>query len=254
MLPILNVGPLALQTAPLLLLLSTWLGLTWSERAALRLGVDSNRLYNLALAALLTGLVGARLGYVAAHPAAFSGNWLSALTPTPAMLDATTGVIVAVLVGMIYGQRAGLPLWPTLDALTPTLMVMLLGIAASNLASGAAFGRTTTLPWGLRLWGEVRHPVQVYEILATIAIGMWVWRRLHESKHLAGRLFLEFVALSAFARLFFEYFRADSLLLVGGLRTAQVAAFLILAACLWLIPRRLQTAPPVPPAIERRSP
>jgi prolipoprotein diacylglyceryltransferase len=45
--------------------------------------------------------------------------------------------------------------------------------------------------------------------------------------------FLSFVASSALARLFLEAFRGDSLLLAGGLRAAQVEAWIILAASLY---------------------
>ena len=49
----------------------------------------------------------------------------------------------------------------------------------------------------------------------------------------AGWRFLTFLELSAGACLFLEAFRADSLLLPGGLRLAQVAAWFVMAVSLY---------------------
>jgi prolipoprotein diacylglyceryltransferase len=43
-------------------------------------------------------------------------------------------------------------------------------------------------------------------------------------------LFLAFIALTAGSRLFLEAFRGDSVVIIGGLRSAQIAAWLVLAA------------------------
>jgi len=52
--------------------------------------------------------------------------------------------------------------------------------------------------------------------------------------------FLVFIALSASARILIEPFRGDSALLTGSLRTAQVVSWLVLAASLGFIGRRLR--------------
>jgi prolipoprotein diacylglyceryltransferase len=46
------------------------------------------------------------------------------------------------------------------------------------------------------------------------------------------------IAATAGGRLIFEAFRADSNLITGGLRSAQVTAWMALAIALWLISRR----------------
>ncbi|HZW04475.1 MAG TPA: prolipoprotein diacylglyceryl transferase family protein, partial [Anaerolineaceae bacterium] len=158
MLPVLNVGPLVVQTGGLILLLGVWLGLTTGEKAAPRFGVDPTRLYNLALIALVAGVLGARLAFAARHPQAFSGNPLAVLSPTPTMFDLGGGVLVGLIAGLIYGQRQRLRLWSTLDALTPAFAVFALAFGVMQLATGNGFGSPTNLPWGIELWGAVRHP------------------------------------------------------------------------------------------------
>ena len=159
MFPILQIGPLAIQTPGLILLIGLWLALSLSERAAVRLGLNPNTLYNMALLALVGGLVGARLSYVARYPEAFAASPASLLSPNPGLLDAWGGIAGAVLLGLIYGQRKGLPLWPTLDALTPGLAV--LGVALGCFAPGfrgRLLARPPACPGGLNYGGRYATP------------------------------------------------------------------------------------------------
>ena len=56
MFPILQIGPLALQTPGLFIIIGIWLGLSTSERFASRFHIDPNQLYNLVLVSLLAGI------------------------------------------------------------------------------------------------------------------------------------------------------------------------------------------------------
>jgi phosphatidylglycerol:prolipoprotein diacylglycerol transferase len=241
MLPILQVGPLALQTPGLILLVGIWVGLWIIERHAHRYRIQSSHLYNLTLVALLAGLVGGRLFYVLFYPSAFAASPRSVFSLSPSLFDPWGALTTGLLAALLYGSRKKLPLWPTLDALTPGLAFVAIAVSASNLASGNAFGAPTQVPWAIELWGAGRHPSQVYEALAALGILgiILVWQR-YSGTYAPGLVFLVFLALSASARLFLEAFRGDSLLLPNGWRVAQLTAWLVLGICLWLIQRRRQ--------------
>lgn len=233
MLPTLQLGPLNLQVPPLALLLAFWLGLSLVERFAPRRGVSPDSLYNLVFTALISGILGARLGFIARNPAAFGNLW-DVASLNPGLLDSWSGLGAALIASLIYAQRKKLTLWPTLDALTPLLAMTLLGIGVSHLASGQAFGMETNLPWGMRLWGATRHPTQVYEILAALATLILLSPKLTPTTR-SGVLFARFTAVTAGWNLFILAFRGDSTLLPGGLRGEQVLAWLVLAASLALL-------------------
>ncbi|OGO33545.1 MAG: hypothetical protein A2W35_14590 [Chloroflexi bacterium RBG_16_57_11] len=248
MLPVLNIGPLALQTSGLAILLGLWLGLWLAEKFSAKRGVPPNLLYNLVFVALVTGLIGARLAYLVRYPEAFARSPLSAVSLNPGLLDPLGGLAVGIISGAIYAQWKKMELWPTLDALTPLLAVMAIALGFSHLASGAAFGARTQVLWAIELWGTPRHPSQVYEIVSAAAILLILWPGKWGEHEPAGRYFLLFVALSALALLILEAFRGDSLLLPGGWRATQIAAWLLLAASLWGL-HRLQTKPKTPTEI-----
>jgi phosphatidylglycerol:prolipoprotein diacylglycerol transferase len=244
MYPILQIGPLAIQAPGLIFLAGLWLALNLSERNAARRGINPNLIYSLVLAALAGGLIGARLGYVLRYPAAFAASPLSAFSPNPGLLDVWGGLVGALLIGLIYGQRKGLALWPTLDTLAPGLALMGVALGLTQLASGAAFGSPTELPWGSVLWGARRHPTQIYASIAAALILVLLrpqGRLAQRLQDLApGLLFWAFIALSALARLILEAWRGDSVLILGSLRQPQIAAWLVLALSLWAFGRIYQ--------------
>jgi len=243
MLPTLQLGPLALQVPGLVLLAGLWLGLTLSERRARRIGENPGDLFNLVFIALIAGIIGARLSYAITYPSAFAANPLSLLSINPGLFDPLAGVFIGICAAAIYIYRKQLPFWSTLDALTPFFAVLAVAQGIAHFAAGSAFGTPTDLPWGINLWGATRHPTQIYEILLAAIILLAVY--LIDKSQLgqtSGFTFLSFIALSSAARLFSEAFRGDSTLIGNGFRSAQIISWLVLAACLALLGRRVQLA------------
>ncbi len=245
MLPILQIGPLAIQIPGLLLILGLWLGLTLAERHSYRFHISADFLYNLFFVALLGGLFGARLSYAARFPSAFAASPLSLLSLNPGLFDPLAGAAIGCLAAGIYGQRKGQPFWPVLDALTPLLAVTMVAAAAANLASGNGFGAPAGLPWSIEMWEARRHPSQLYEIAAAGFILVWFWPgRVQQGRVPAGAYFVQFLAATALARLFLEAFRGDSIAVLFGLRSMQLLSWGILAICLLILWQRRNAAPP----------
>lgn len=238
MLPILQVGPLALPVPALIILAGIWIGLSVSEKRAANYGLPPNELYNLIFSGLVAGVISARLTYALRYPQIFASDPLGLISRDLGLFDPLGGIVGGSLVALIYAQRKGLSLGKTLDGITPGLAVFMIALGFSHLASGEAFGAPTQVPWGINLWGAHRQPTQVYEILAaSLIFGMLnpIYQRLQSNlaANVPGLLFLFFIAMSAFARLLLETLRGDSLLLPGGLRTSQAIAWFILGFCLW---------------------
>lgn len=235
MLPVLNIGPLALQTPGLLVILGLWLGLNQAEKWAPRFKVDTQAIYNLVFITLISGVLGARLLFVARYFDTFRQAPLNLISLNPGLLDPVGGLAVAFLAALIFTNRKKIPFWPLADALTPLVAVTNIFIALSQFASGDAFGSPTSLPWGIHLWGAYRHPVQIYNALAALLILIYIRYRTRNHPHLAqspGQTFLTFIALSSFSRIFLETFRGDSLTTLYNLRIAQIIAFILLALTL----------------------
>ena len=215
----------------ILIVAAMWIGLTLAEKRTERHGISKEQLNNIMFYSLFGYIAGGRLLFAFANLSAFSLSPLSIFSPNPDLFDPTGGLVMAILVGLIYGQRQKLQLWRTLDAVTPLFATLTIGLSLAHLAAGTAFGSPTTLPWGIDLWNEIRHPTQIYEMLASLLIFSLVWSQKSGSS--PGVIFLNFTALTAGARLFLEAFRGDSTLIFGGFRLAQIIAWGLLAFVLF---------------------
>jgi prolipoprotein diacylglyceryltransferase len=219
---------LAIQLPGLLLLLGLWLASLMVARQAVQHGLDGNVLDRLMLLSLVAGLLGARVGYVLKHASIYLEDPLGILSLNPVTLSAVEGAVAGLLAAVLYGQRKRLALWPTLDALSAGVAVLAVFLALSHLTSGDAFGAPAAVPWAIQLWGAQRHPAQVYELLAALAVLLAVLI-LEKHQAFAGQLAWSWLALASASRLILEAFRGDSLYL-AGVRQAQVGALLLLVS------------------------
>lgn len=247
MLPILNIGPLALPVPALVMLAGFWIGLELTEKHAPRFRADPGQIDNMTLMAVLVGIIGARLTYAAQFPSGFLENPLTLLALSPQMLNPAGGLVFALLAALATVWLKKMPLRPTLDSLVTLFAVVAAALGISHFASGDAFGAPSDLPWAVSLWGEQRHPSQIYETLAAVLIAAAVWpggkiASRSEQAGSSGLRFWSFIALSALARIVLEIFRGDSILLLGSFRQAQVISWAVLALSLTQIGQRLEKA------------
>ncbi len=233
MFPVLNVGPLAIQTRGLIILLSIWFASEAAERGAKRLGLSSDHVYNLSLIGAVTGLLGARLGYVIEHFTIYWSYPAQIIALDLNTLSMGWGVTLGVLAAYTYARRKGVANPKLLDALTPGFLVLAGGFALADLASGDGYGAPASLPWSIELWGAARHPTQVYQLIAVIAIGVI---GLKINRAFDGLRFGLFIALYATTRLIIEAFRGDSVV-INGVRTAQIWSLLVLLAAVGVLRR-----------------
>ena len=231
MLPILNIGPLALQFPGLLLLLGVWLATLTIDREATRRGISPDSLNKLVFIGLIVGVVGARFGYVLRYLDVYLREPLGIFSLNTSTLALSEGLLAGALGALIYAQRKDLPFWSTLDALTPGLALFSIFVGFSHLSSGDAFGAPTSAPWAVELWGAWRHPSQVYEILAALLV-FFIVSRLKHDLPFAGFLVLSFVVLAATSRMFLEAFRGDSVIIFGAVRSVQLRALILVLGSL----------------------
>ena len=239
MFPYLRLGPFILPMASLALLVGLWSGLAFIEREATRLKINASTLSNLIFYSLLTGLIGARLGYALEFPAVYLSRPLSLLSLTPTTLSPSAGLVVGLIAFAIFVQRKQLPVQVTVDSIAPGLALFMVFVAIAHILSGDAYGVPTRVPWAIRLWNEYRHPSQFYETFIGLTIFLVIRERFPRPEG-AGLNFLLTVALSSASRVFLEAFRGDSVFWPGGFREAQVIALITLGISFYWMRKWMQ--------------
>lgn len=235
MLPIIQLGPLSLPTYPLALLLAGWLALEVGARAARRMGLDGDHIYNAGLYGLVAGAIGGRLGHVVAYWSSYRTQLVEIFGVNTRAFLLWPGVIAALAVaGWYLFGRHRLPLAKVLDAFAAGALFAIALASIGNLLAGRAPGLATTLPWAVDLWGVARHPSQIYEALAALAVGMLVLRMVGRGSQ-PGAAALVALCGYGLSRWLLEPFRAPevSAVTVGGLRSAQVLGLAVALAALW---------------------
>lgn len=234
MFPYLRLGPFLLQMPLLALFIGFWIGNTFVEREAVRLGLNKEKINNLIGYGLFGGIFGARLVYAAQYASVYLANPLGLFSLNTSTLSPIGGFLIGIAAAAAYGYRHKLPFRKTLDALTPGFAFFMIMIGVSHLLSGNAYGAPTRVPWAVYLWSNYRQPTQLYEIFFALMIFTIILPRMIPA-NAPGLRFVQFIALSAVARVFIEAFRGDSVLWLDGYRAAQVMGLLVLIICIVLL-------------------
>ncbi len=198
-----------------------------------RLGWDPGEVVDLSLYAIIGGIVGARIGYVLVNlkdfvvlPARVLMIWVDAgLTFYGALAG---GAVVA----WAYGRRRGWHLGQIADAAAPGLAVGYAIAMIGALLYGLNYGRPAHVPWAVMLFGEPRHPTQLYLAAAGLVV-FGILRSVDRGVQGNGRVFWLFVLLMAVARFGIEFFMDSTRF--RGLTMAQLISLVaaVVAAAMW---------------------
>ena len=155
MLPIIQIGPLALQTPLIILLVGVMVGVTIAEKYSSFSGIKPDDLNRLVFTGLVIGILGGRLSYFLTFSAAFMSNPISIISPNPELFRLGDVLLFTVIGALIFGSRKQMPLWNTLDALTPFFILLWISYGLANYAVGNDFGIATSVSWGLISGGRI---------------------------------------------------------------------------------------------------
>jgi len=239
-------------------LFGTWLAL----RECRRRGLDEDKVVNVILAALVAGVLGARLLYVLEHVAEFRREWGSVLALWQGGLTLYGGVVAGTFAGLVAARRQGLPMWTVADALTPSFAIGTAFGRVGCFLNGCCYGRPTALPWGvhfpsdsfagLEFGNAAVHPSQLYFALAGLGLfGITVAARRRLG--VPGHLFWLFLMLFAVVRVPLDFTRAyepgSEVMRTGGLVITESqmmsVALALFAALMMLRLGRERAAEPV---------
>ena len=248
-------------------LLAAWFG----ARRAERRGHNPEHAWNLLALGLVTSIAAARAWYVFFEWSNYRGKSLLEIINPGTGGIAIHGAIVGALVGtLIYTRLNKLNFVEWIDLGAPCMAIGQAIGRWGNFFNQEAYGRPTTLPWGLRIdpaqrlppyheppYGEATrfHPTFLYESLwnTGVLFALLLIERRFRRRLLPGDIFLLYGILYSLGRVWIEGLRTDSLCTsgvggscAGALRTAQVVSLVVVAAfSLLILVRHLRRPTPV---------
>ena len=248
-----TIGGLKIHWYGIMIAIGLYVGIQVGLREAERRGIKTDQIMNVALLAAVLGIIGGRLYYVVQnnpgfywrHPAEIVAVWQGGM----AFFGAMFGGLVAVA---ISSWRWRIPFWSLLDV---GALGMTIGQAigrVGNIINGDIVGYKTN-GWGFmytnpNTFGPLNVPVQpasLYELLISLALFVLLWN-LRTRIHPEGMLAMIYVVLYSISQ-FFVFFLRDNIVILGGLKQAQVTSLVVIALTLPVIAyllRKERLAPP----------
>lgn len=201
-------------------------------REGKRVNISEDDILNLAIIAIPSGLLGARLYYVIFNWSWYSNHLSEILNFRGGGMAIHGALIGGILAGFIYTKVKKINFFKMAD----TVMIGIpLGQAIGrwgNYINGEAHGGPTNLPWGIMVDGIKVHPTFLYESIWDLAIFIFLWY-FRKHKKYEGQLAIYYLILYSIGRFFIEGLRTDSLM-IGPLRMAQVISLVTIIVCVIL--------------------
>ncbi len=250
------IGPFQIHFYALCILAGVIVAVFWSERRWKAMGGEPGTIMDMAVWAVILGLIGGRLYHVISDAQLYFGEGKE---PIQALYiwNGGLGIWGAVPLGAVgvwlVARKRGLSMSKLSFAIAPTIPLAQ-GIGRwGNYFNQELFGRPTDLPWALEIYptpeGHMRagmevgvttyHPTFLYESLWCVALAVllaYLGRRFENSLQ-GGRLFALYVMGYCVGRFWIEYLRVDPANDFFGLRLnnwTSVAVFVgALAYFVW---------------------
>ena len=249
-----HLGPLRLNAYGLMIAIGVIAAVRIAGRRAENKGVGTTEdISSITMWAVPAGVIGGRAYHVLTDYERFQGQWFDAIKIWQGGLGIWGGVTAGVAVGWWCARRRGLDAWWIISCAAPAIAIAQAIGRWGNWFNQELFGRPTTLPWALKVSGNIAekagyaagttfHPTFLYESVGCVVLA-WLLIRLERRINPArGRLFAWYVAGYTVLRFGTESLRIDASHNVGGMRLNQWVAIGVFAtAVLFLATDRLRS-------------
>jgi phosphatidylglycerol:prolipoprotein diacylglycerol transferase len=216
-----RIGPFTVYSYGLMLVTAFLVATFLACIQARKEHISPDMILNLTFGAFVSGVIGARLFYVAENLPHYLGNLPEIIMFQRGGLSWFGGLISGIAFSIFYIKYKKLPVYRILDLVSP-FVALAQGIGRIGcLLNGCCFGDEGAL-----------IPIQLYSSLALIAIYA-VLRFLQERPHRAGEIFYAYLLLYSVKRFIVEFWRQDNPRIFQGLTLFH---FLSLALFLTVLP------------------
>jgi phosphatidylglycerol:prolipoprotein diacylglycerol transferase len=249
MYPEFDLGPVSLQTFGICFAAGFLASGALIARRLRELGRPVDWAYEIAFAALIGGLIGARVHYLLGNYDSSEGLLSNLFTGSGLVwLGGVVGGAAAVL---LWAHRRGFLGLGLVDLCAPSLALgNAIGRVGCQLSGDGDYGRATDLPWGMAYpEGTVKtleevHPTPVYETLAMGVVALVLWSLRDRMR--PGGLFALYLVLAGAERLLVEFVRRNDDVLVGLTEAQLISVAMIAAGSAWLMRTRGGRGSPAP--------
>jgi phosphatidylglycerol:prolipoprotein diacylglycerol transferase len=240
--PEIHIGPLTLQTFGICFGLAFLVCGALLARRLREIGKPRDWAYEIVFSALVGGLVGARIDYLAQNYDKVSNDLLGNLFSGSGLVW-LGGLLGGALGAFLWAWRRGFLSLALLDLCAAPLAVgYAIGRIGCQLSGDGDYGIKSSLPWAMSYpKGTVPttvkvHPTPVYETLAMGLVALVLWNLRNRFR--PGILFALYLVLSGIERLLIEFIRRNHEAALGLTLPQLISVVMVLAGAAWLVRAR----------------
>jgi len=204
--PLFSVGDFHVQAWGLMVSIGFLAALMLIANESLKRNLKKEDIYSIALAILLGGIIGGRIGWIITESSGLSFlDYFKIWNGGLIWYGGFVGGFILAIAYMIYRK---LDILKHLDAVAIGLP---LGMAIGRVGCyliGDHLGKGTVMPWAILHYGQLTHPVILYEIILLLGIFTLIWK-LKDQKLKSGMLFATYLLTYSIGRFLIDFARAD---------------------------------------------
>lgn len=209
----------------ILISMGVLIGTLIAMKEARRLGLDEEILLDFLILEVPLSLIGARVYYVIFEWDMYKNNPMEVFNVRNGGLAIHGAIITAIVVAIIFTKVKKINFWTIADICGPSLILGQSIGRWGNYINKEAHGGPTDLPWGIMIEGVKVHPTFLYESIWNFLVFLFLLWYARNKQKIKGEVFLLYLGLYSFIRLFVEGLRTDSLM-IGDIKVAQLMSLI----------------------------
>jgi phosphatidylglycerol:prolipoprotein diacylglycerol transferase len=208
-----KIGTFEVHSFGVMMVLAFIAAIAVAQWRSAKYGLNRNQVGDVAFWALIAGVIGARVAFIAQELPYYTSHPSELLSIQFRGLTSFGGLIFGVIAVLVWARVHKVGVWKLLDLVAPAFVI---GHAIGRigcLLNGCCFGGAcpSYLPWGIHVEGSsvLHHPAQAYDTLMNLAVfGILIWR---ERRGLAwGQLAGLALTLHGITRIVYEFWRGGT--------------------------------------------
>ena len=240
-----NIGDFTIHTYGFMIMIGATLGFLYMSYTVKKdLGIERDKIQNLAILVIISAFVGGKLLFYLENPGYYFSSWDNISRNFRTGFVFYGSLLFAVPITVWYFKREKWPLWPLMDRLAITACIIHGMGRLGCFFAGCCHGVPTEMPWGVTFTDPASqaeplntalHPTQIYEatLIFSILLILFMFRR---HKRFEGQLFFIYIILYALGRGVIEIFRGDEergYIIDGILSHSQFISIIVIGITAW---------------------
>ncbi len=240
-----SIGDFTIHTYGFMIMIGATLGFFYMTYSAKKeLGIDRDKIQNLAILIIIGAFVGGKLFFFMEDPAYYFGSFQNMKNNFRTGFVFYGSLLFAIPLTVWYFKKEKWPLWAMMDRLAITACIIHAFGRMGCFFAGCCHGIPTDMPWGVSFTDSASqaeplntplHPTQLYSsfmILGILAV-LWMMKRHNRFE---GQLFFIYIILYATGRSIIEIFRGDEArgyVIDGVISHSQFISIIVISITIW---------------------